>query len=158
MDIRAPRRVRRSYTQHFDVPPERIFPLLCPVREVDWAVGWEPTLVLSHSGLAEPDCVFVTPAEPSDAIWVITRHEPASRGVEMWKITPGHTACKLEIQLTAEGDRGTAAEVAYTHTSLGPEGDRFLEGFTEDRYREFMEAWERELNHYLVTGNRLDAG
>jgi hypothetical protein len=68
--------VARTYTQSLNGEPARVFPLLCPVREADRIDGWDPILVLSDSSVAERDCVFVTAAQPQDAIWYITRHEP----------------------------------------------------------------------------------
>jgi hypothetical protein len=88
MRVTRPNRVTRSYTQHLVAEPSTVFPLLCPVREADWIDGWDPRLVLSHSGFAEPDCVFVTEAGQRDAIWYVTRHEPDNGFVEIIKITP----------------------------------------------------------------------
>ena len=45
----------------------KVFPLLCPVREADWIDGWNPVLVLTQSGFAEQDCVFITDAKVHDA-------------------------------------------------------------------------------------------
>ena len=87
-------------------------------------------------------------------MWYITRHEPDAGEVEMLKITPGVTACKLVITLTAT-TAGTDAQVTYSHTSLGPAGDAFVDGFTEEYYGQFMRDWESRLNHYLATGNML---
>lgn len=151
MKIVAPVRATRRHVQRLEAPAETVFPLLCPVRECDWAVGWEVPLVVSASGVAEPDCVFTTRAEPVDAVWCVTRHEPAAGFVEMLKITPEVTACRLTIQLRP-ATHGCDAEVTYTHTSLGPRGDAFVASFTEEYYREFMQAWEAELNHYLRHG------
>jgi hypothetical protein len=153
MQIRPPNRVVRSYVQRLHAPPARVFPLLCPVREADWIEGWDPKLVISASGVAEPDCVFVTASAPADAIWVITRHEP-DRFVEMLKITPGLTACRLTIALRA-ADPGCEATVTYAHTSLCAAGDDFVAVFTDAYYLAFMRDWERRLNHYLATGERL---
>ena len=72
----------------------------------------------------------------------------------MLKITPGLTACKLCIQLT-QSTGGCAALVTYTHTSLGPEGDTFIQAFTEEHYRVFMVDWEARMNHFLRTGALL---
>jgi hypothetical protein len=72
----------------------------------------------------------------------------------MLKILPGVTACRLEIQLSEDGD-GCFADITYNHTSIGPAGDEFVAKFTTDYYREFMQVWERELNHFLKTGRRL---
>jgi hypothetical protein len=153
MRVTATNRVTRTYKQRLVAPPAEVFPLLCPVREADWIDGWDPIAVFTDSGVAEPDCVFITAATPHNAVWFITRHEPASGFVEMLKITPEVTACKLMIQLQAVRD-GTEATVTYSHTSLGPQGDTFLAGFTEQFYESFMKDWEDRLNHYLLRTKR----
>ena len=154
MEIRTPRRVTRTFTQHLAAEPSRGFPLLCPVREADWIEGWDPVLVWSASGVAERDCVFVTAGESAQAIWFIIRHEPESGFLEMLKITPGVTACRLSIQLRGSL-KGTDAAITYSHTSLGPAGDDFVEKFTEEHYRRFVRDWESRLDHYLITGEAL---
>jgi hypothetical protein len=154
MKIAPPHRVRRTYVQQLVAPPAAVFPLLCPVREADWIEGWDPLAVWSASGVAEVDCVFITAAAPQAAVWYVTRHEPESGFVEMLKITPGVTACRLAIQLRAV-PAGSEATVTYMHTSLGPAGDDFVDAFTEAHYRQFMQDWETRLNHYLRTGQAL---
>ena len=154
MKVLKPIRVKRTYTQTLVAPPDKVFPLLCPVREMDWAVGWHPPYVFSFSGVAEPDCVFITPGDPADAVWYVTRHEPENWLLEMVKITPDITACRIIIHLHPSGS-GCNAVVTYSYTSLGPKGNEFIENFTENYYREFMRAWEAELNHYLSTGRKL---
>jgi hypothetical protein len=144
-------RVSRTYTQKLVGSPAAVFPLLCPVREADWIEGWDPLLVVSASGVAEPDCAFVTSSLPSNAIWYVTRHEPANGFMEMVKLTAGVTACRLTIQLRAVAG-GSEADVTYCHTSLGAEGDAFVAAFTEDHYRQFMRDWDGRLNHYLRHG------
>ena len=158
MKILKPKRVTRTFVQKLISGPADVFPLLCPVREADLLKGWDPLLVISESGFAEPDCVFVTASEPQDAIWYIMRHEPADGLVEMLKITPGVTACRLSIHLR-EVPGGSEAIVTYSHTSLGPVGDTFVNQFTQEFYDGFMQAWESRLNHYLHTGQPpLDSG
>ena len=157
MKIVAPNRVVRTYVQHLVAPPGAVMPLLCPVREADWIAGWDPRLVVSASGFVEPGCVFVTAAEPVDAVWIVTRHEPETGFVEMWKVTPTVTACRLTIQLRATAS-GCDAEVSYAHTSLGPAGDTFVADFTDAVYRNFMQDWEARLNHYLRHGQALEGG
>ena len=157
MKIAPPHRVRRTYVQRLVAPPAAVFPLLCPVREADWIEGWDPLAVWSVSGVAEVDCVFTTAAPAGGtqaAVWYVTRHEPESGFVEMLKITPGVTACRLAIELRP-APSGCEATITYTHTSLGPAGDTFVAGFTEEHYRQFMRDWEARLNHYLRTGQAL---
>jgi hypothetical protein len=151
--IIKPVRVTRTYRQRLDGSPSRVFELLCPVREADWITGWDPRLVITESGVAEADCVFVTPGSP-EAVWVITRHAAAERFVEMLKITPDVTVCRLTIRVRPTA-AGAEADVTYSHTSLGPAGDAFVAAFTEDHYRTFMQDWEARMNHYLRHGTAL---
>jgi hypothetical protein len=74
----------------------------------------------------------------------------------MLKVIPEMTACRLSIELAATS-AGCEATITYSHTSLGPRGDDFVTGFTEDFYLEFMREWETRMNHYLKTGERLAA-
>ncbi len=154
MQIRQPNRITRTYTQRLVGNPAAVFPLLCPVRECDWIEGWNPIDVISSSGVAEADCIFVTEAQPVNAIWFITRHEAENGFVEMVKVSPSVTVCKISIQLTPVST-GSKARVTYTHTSLGPEGNAFIENFSDSYFQQFMREWETRLNHYLATGKIL---
>jgi hypothetical protein len=126
------------------------------VREADWIDGWDPDVVWSESGVAESDCVFLTGvgAGADDAIWYITRHEPGDGFVEMIKITPSVTACRLSIRLSRCAS-GAEATITYAHTSLGPAVDTFVAAFTEEYYQQFMRDWETRINHYLSHGSLL---
>ena len=155
MHITKPNRETHIYRQKLCASPAQVFPLLCPVREIEWADGWLPELVISSSGIAERDCVFITPDEFGSAIWYVIRHEPEKWFVEMLRILPRVTACRLEIQLTAHGDE-CFADVTYSHTSIGPAGDEFVAKFTVGYYRNFMQVWENALNHFLKTGHQLE--
>ena len=146
MKITPPVRASRTWAQRLVAPPSRVFPLLCPVRETEWVEGWDPDLVVTASGIAERDCVFVMP-DP-EAIWVVTEYEPPRR-IEFVKVTPGVTAARIGIVLSAIGDSGTRAEVTYTHTALTEEGERLVAGFTEEYYETFMKGWEGALNAFL---------
>lgn len=151
-DVKQPNHTRHSYTQSIQGTPDKVFPLLCPVRELDWVPGWNPDWVISNSGVVEKNCIFQTPAQPIPAIWVVTLHDSKRFEVEMIKVTPGHTVGKLEVSLKGEGNGNTKAQVAYEFTSLGPDGDAFMDQFTETWYRNFMRDWESAMNHYLLSG------
>ena len=157
LNVRAPNRVSHTYKQRLSGSLSKVFPLLCPVREADWIDGWNPVMVLTQSGAAEQDCVFITDAKVHDAIWYITRHDAARGFVEMIKITPGVTACKLTVRVRPSKP-GCEAEVTYSYTSLGPEGDVFLASFSAEFYVQFMREWESRLNHYLKHGTALRNG
>jgi hypothetical protein len=150
MRIIPPQRISQVYVQHLVAPPERVFPLLCPVREREWVRGWDPDLVVTASGVAEPECVFTVGA----AVWVVTDFQPPAR-IEFLKVTPGETAGRIRIELAPEGTGGSVATVRYTYTALGEGGEQTLAEFTAVAYEGFMREWERELNHFLQTGHKL---
>lgn len=154
MKVKSPNRITRQYVQTLAGAPDDVFPLLCPVREHDWVNGWDPRIVLTSSGFAEPDCVFVTPATPDDAVWVITSYQPDRFRLEMLKIIPGMVVAKIVIQLESIPE-GSAADISYCYTSLGPQGDLALEGLSQEHFDAFMRTWENELNHYLLMGEKL---
>jgi len=155
MEIRPARRASHTAVQTLDGPPAAVFPLYCPVREMDWVRGWEPGLVVSATGAAELACAFTTVQSGREAVWLVTEHEPGEGRVAMVKITPGVTACRLVIDLAPlPGERSVAA-ITYTYTSLGPDGDEVVDAFTAESYQTFMAEWEAEMNHYLRTGEKL---
>lgn len=145
------KRIVRAYRQTINAQPDRVFELLCPVREADWFPGWEYSLVYSESGLAEPDCTFLShhPGEP-DTIWIITRHEPENRLIEFARITPGLKAARLMIRVEPETPSRSRVEIAYTMTGLGPEGNEALIELTQERFEEGMRFWESSMNEYLI--------
>lgn len=80
-NTREPFRGRRATLRsrmRLDASPERIFPLLCPVREYDWIPTWSCDMIYSESGVAENDCVFATrlPGRGPRESWVVVRYEP----------------------------------------------------------------------------------
>ena len=159
MNIVKPNRKKHGYAQQLNAPPEAVFPLLCPVLEADWVPGWMPELVISHSGVCEQECIFITPTELSseheNPIWIITKYDPGIWTVEMYKVVPRHTISKLEISLVESSSTSTTAHISYEITSIGKEGDKFMEEFTEKWYEAFMVEWEKAMNHYLDTGKKI---
>ena len=155
MKIEKPRRVSHCYEQLIHGNPGEIFPLYCPVKEALWCQGWDPVAVYSDSGGAEDGCVFVTEEGGVESAWCITLHDQAAGRVEMVKHTPGITMCRLKIRIEPSGDGRTRAWITYALTSLSPEGDKVLDGFTRENYDRAMDAWEKAMNHYLATGELL---
>jgi len=150
MRLETPYRVSRSYTQHLIAPPAVVFPLLCPVRELEWVDGWDPGIVITKSGIAELGCVFTTGTAGAEAVWTVTEFEPEAGRIAFLKVTPGQTVADIRVDLEPDGDTGSVAHVTYAHTALGPEGRRVVDEFSEDFYLAFMQGWEAALNAYLV--------
>jgi len=151
------KRAVREYVQTDDAPPERVFPLLCPVREAEWVPGWEYRLVYSKSGLAELGCVFTTPNEDgSESTWVTTEYEPP-RGIGFVWVWPGMLAARLRFELEAAGGK-TRLRAQYEYTGLSEKGNAQVERYTEAWFADKMKKFEAALNHYLATGKAITAG
>ena len=158
MPVFAAKRVSHEYTQTNNAPPEKVFPLLCPVREADWIPGWKCDLIYSESGVAEDGCVFTIPNEDGpETVWMVTRYDPAAFKIAYAWVQPGLIATQLRIALSPAGGSKTAARIHYSYTGLSAAGNAVLESYTVQWFRDKMENWEKAINHYLATGKLLDA-
>jgi len=150
------RRVVRAYRQTIEAPPDVVFPLLCPVREVEWLDGWAFTMVYSASGLAEEGAVFTTSsAGEEDTVWIVTRHDRPAGLVEFTRFTPGSRTCVLRIAVSQYDDARSHVDVSYAYTSIAAPGNAFLDEWTEEAFRAAVVFWEKSMNHFLKTGDRL---
>lgn len=150
MHIEAPTRIRHTYRQRLHAAPSQVFPLLCPVREAEWVAGWDPVVVYTASGYAEADCVFITPDEEAEAVWVVTEYDPDAYRLGFVKVTPGVLAVRIRIALREHADGQTEADVTYTYTALGEAGRAQVARQTEAAYGAFMQRWEAALNQHLA--------
>ncbi len=155
MKLIKPKRMKHSCEQVWKATPEKVFPLLCPVRETDWVPGWNPKLVVSNSGIMELDCLFVTQEEPNDAIWIVTGYE-SDCYVEMYKTIPGSTVRKFSIRLDSEQKNLTKAFISYEYTALTEEGEKIVNDFDEANFAKFANHFEIAINHYLTTGRMIE--
>lgn len=153
------KRVTHEYTQTNAAPPEKVFPLLCPVREADWVPGWEYRLIYSESGVGEYGCVFITPNEDdTETTWVVTDYDPTSFCIAFAWVNPGLVAAQIRISLSRKSSDSTHAHIRYSYTGLSPEGNREVERYDQKWFQHKMRSWEAAINHYLRTGRRMDAG
>lgn len=154
-------RIVRSYTQRIEAEPDRVFPLLCPVRESDWLDGWidQVEMIHSDSGVAEEGCVFRTRVTGRpETVWMVTRHDPGARVVEFVRVTVGLVATRLTIAVSPRTDGSSAVRITYSLTPLGPEGRDFVSAsYSEDAFRKDMAWWEDSMNHWLRSGGILRA-
>ena len=153
MTIAIARRERRCWEDRMTMParPERVFPLLCPVREFDWIPHWTCEMIHSESGVAEDGCVFQTDF-PWDGrmTWVVSVYEPPER-IEFTCVAPDLMVMRLKIRLEPDGADRTTIHWRREFLSLTEAGDRHLEETkTDAAHGEMMERLERLLREYLV--------
>jgi hypothetical protein len=147
----------RTFSQTIKASPDRVFPLLCPVREAEWLDGWTAELLRSESGYSEEGCVFRTvfPGEP-ETIWIVTRHEPETGRVDFARVTAGLVATRLSIRVQPTGEGESSVLVTYDFTTTSPEGERLVATrHSEEAFQKAMRWWERAMNHFLETGTTL---
>jgi hypothetical protein len=153
--VSALERVTRRFVQHLVAPPERVMPLLTAARENEWAAMFQPRIL--HAG--EPPGglrgVFLTGSGADETLWTMTAYDEAAGQVAYFRTVPGVLAVHIEIRLAAEGTDACTANVAYTYAALSAAGNGRVEAMTEERYEAQMVEWERALNHYVSTGERL---
>ncbi len=165
-------RVVHEYVQTNLAAPEKVFPLLCPVREADWIPGWRYKLICSESGVAELGCVFTTEdptvesekyssrSNPRDAnsletTWICVDYDPTAFRIAYVWIKPARVATELRIQLTAADDGQTRSHIRFRYTGLSPEGNREVESYNQTWFDAKMRGWETAINHYLTAGRMI---
>ena len=151
------KRVSYSYTQTNDAPPDRVFPLLCPVREVDWIPGWKYRMIYSRSGVAEEGCVFSTPNELGpESIWMVTHYDPATLKIHYDWVRPGLIAAQLRIALEPAAGGKTSTHLRYQYTGLSLAGNAEVDRlYSTERFQDMMQRWETAINYYLRNGKLL---
>jgi hypothetical protein len=111
-------------------------------------------MVRSDSGVAELDCVFITdfPGEGED-VWVVSVYRPNDEiGFVRFN---GKRTIRFSITLADNDDGTTTAEWTQMFTGLNDEGNRLVESLTDEAYKQRILERERQLNHYLATGEML---
>ena len=165
-------RVSHEYTQSNCASPEKVFPLLCPVREADWIPGWRYELIYSESGVAELGCVFTTQdpvvesskyssgSTTQDAgspvtTWICTEYDPAAFRIAYVWIKPGLVATELWIRLARAENGATSTHIRFRYTGLSADGNRQVESYDQKWFETKMRGWETAINHYLATGQMV---
>lgn len=134
-----------------DAPAARVFPMLCPVREHDYLPDWEADILHSASGVAELGCVFRTGGgDQPEQIWQITRFEPRAGVLQFAMCTPGSHVSRLDIAVTDRGASACDVEFAYTHTAITPEGNSFVDSFTDELFQAKMQNFRERLSAHLT--------
>lgn len=149
-------RITRAYRQTINTTPEKVFPLLCPVREAEWLNGWDYQMIYSATGFVEEGAVFSTPYEgEEDTIWIVTKHDIRAHEVDFARFTNNSRTCLLKIAVKPKSSNSSYVDVSYTYTSITPAGNDFINDFTEEVFHEAVTFWEKSMNYFLEKGDRL---
>jgi len=150
-------RIERTASFLVKTEIDNAFPLFGPIREKEWATGWEPHIIYSRSSEVEAHMIFKTATSNPDEkeyIWVVTQYRPADFFIEytvstfqrIWFIT---VSCKPQQD-------STLVSVTYSYTGLTEEGNKINKLALEKMFADNLKDWEEALNYYLTTGKCLE--
>ena len=146
----------KTFKQINNAKPEVVFPLLCPVREKDWIDGWDYQMIYSKSGLVENGCVFSTPHHGNEnTIWIVTSYDREKYSIEFVRVTPDEEVVKINIYLVDNENGTTTSNITYQYTGLSDNKNDWIVNKLDEEFKESMIWWEKAINHYLETGEKL---
>jgi hypothetical protein len=142
-------------TISIDSTPGAIFPLLCPVREGEWADGWVGKPVFSVSGYAEENGLFATEhAGEEDTLWFVTKRDTTTYEIEFVYFAPHVQVVRLTIRVTPQSADKSNISVKYIRTGISEAGNEFIKN-SGAHFDKMMTEWKTSLNHYMKTGELL---
>lgn len=135
-------------------PPEKVFPLLCPVRESEWLDGWSCRLLHSESGVAEKGAVFTTDFRAEGfSIWTVSRYEP-DRAIEFVVVFPESHVLTIGIALAPVEAAATRMTWTCAVTSL-VEPNAYVAGVDQESFDREQAFFDRALERFCTTGRML---
>lgn len=153
----AASRVQHTYVQTIHAPADRVFAVIEPVAEVEWAPGFEYTWVYAHDGAqakaGQEGDVFLTQhhsglGSKGTAIWVISRRDFTQRRIQFVRVIPAYQVTQIDVHVMPDGKQ-SKCEVTYTYTALSEHGRQQLQHITREHYEAQMKEWEEQVNAYL---------
>jgi hypothetical protein len=125
-----------------------VLPLFGPVREAEWAHGWNPVILYPSDKQQQAGSVFTTEGKNTDVVWVLTRFDERALEVEYVQVLPKVWAGQILIRLRDNGPVRTQATVTYRRTALSPEADQAVEAFVR-HFPAQREHWQSAINQRL---------
>jgi|GEM_PF-505291 len=143
-------RVKKSHTVRINAAPDRVFPLLCPVREEKWLPGWKDIceLIYSESGYNETGCVFRLHESFGEAVWTCLRFDPAVREVVFHVCVRDMMVYLFSIRLHETGEGTTDAVFEYVYTAISENGNEWIAHHTDETVREGVNYLGRTLEYF----------
>jgi hypothetical protein len=152
-------KISRTATIKLNGGFEQVFPLFGPVREMDWAEGWDPHILVSNAENIERHMVFQThshlPGEEGRYTWTVSIYDPDQGLIEYTVFTESRLWwIRIECQQLS-GKAICEAEITYTFVSLDDHGNELNKLALAGMFRHDLKDWELAINHFLQSGGRL---
>lgn len=148
-------RLHRSASILIEAPVEKVFPLFGPVREKEWADGWEPEVLFTNDPLAEEHMIFQTKGNEDEGkyTWTVTTYQPEKYLIE-YTVFTNERIWFIRVECANQDDK-TAATISYTYTGLTEGGNRKNKSAIDRMYKHNLRDWAEAINYYIKTGQLL---
>jgi hypothetical protein len=135
---------------------DHVFPLFGPIREKDWAEGWEPQILYGETE-AEEHMMFTSKSRyPDEQVytWVVTKLEPARHLIEYTVSAPGRIWFITVSCEELHRDK-TRATITYSFTALEEKAVKRNQESLDKMFAHQLTDWQEAINYYLATGQKL---
>jgi hypothetical protein len=135
---------------------EKVFPLFGPIREKEWATGWEPEIIYSNHPEVEEHMIFTTPGklQGEQYIWVITQYRPFDFIIE-YTVSARDRIWFITVMCESQ-DKDTKVTVTYSYTGFTEQANQLNQNALKNMFAHNLKDWEEAINFYLETGKRLE--
>lgn len=144
-------KITRSSSFRIPAAIEDVFPLFGPIREKDWAEGWNPDIIYSSTGLVDLHMIFRTKAGNTAEgfyTWVVSQYCPAEFFIEYTVFTQ-FRVWFVSVQCTAASEH-THVSVTYSYIGTSEGGNEMNQKAMEDIFSDDLCDWQEAINHFLV--------
>ena len=141
-------RVQKSATFQVNAPIEKVFPLFGPIREKEWAAGWEPQIIYSTNLEVEEHMIFKTSAKhhgEGEYLWVVTQFKPNDFFIE-YTVSTAQRIWFISVKCET-ADKNTKVTVTYIYTGLTEQGNNLNKPALEKMYAHNLKDWEEAINY-----------
>ena len=146
-------RIQREHTIKIHASIEKVFSVLCLVREGEWLPEFFSEVIFSDSGFTELDSIFITHSDQKNPIvWTIPAYNQYEF-IEMIYIQPNIKVVIIKLYLSEVSSEITQLRVHYTYTGLSELGNNEIEQITEENFSENINTWQLCLNYYFRNGS-----
>lgn len=150
-------RISQSASFLIDAPIQKCFPLFGPIREKEWAEGWNPGVIFSNNPLVEKHMIFQTKGSAEEEVynWAVTEFNPDSHEIEYTVSTANRI---WFIKVNCEDNKSsTRVSVTYTFTGLNARGNELNRAALKKMFTNNLKDWQEAINYYLQQGKMLSA-
>lgn len=150
-------RIKRSASFLVKAPIEKTFPLFGPIREKEWAAGWEPQVIYSRHPEVEEHMIFKTAGdtpEEKEYVWVVAQYKPAEFFIE-YQVSTHQRIWFITVKCKSQQEN-TLVSVTYSYTGLTDIGNRINQESLAKMFAHDLRDWEEAINFYLSTGKRMN--